>query len=109
MPIITDAATVADSAFTNVTSVETLKLGDFTNSVTLGTIAGTAIGSGNTLKIDDTAAVTASSALTVNASSLTRSEERRVGKGCRNGRVPLQKAQITSRGSKAGAPGTDTF
>jgi VCBS repeat-containing protein len=65
---ISDAATVIDGDFTRVSGVEALRLGDFTNSVTLGASATTAIGSG-TLTIDATAA-TAASPLTVNGSGI---------------------------------------
>src|ERR1700730_13350643 len=64
---ITDAATVSDAAFANVTGVQTVKLGNFTNSVTLATNANTMIGSG-TLSIDGSAA-TGSNAFPVHASS----------------------------------------
>jgi len=55
---ITDAAVVGDAAFTHVTGIETPAARDFTNSVALGVLAGTAIGTraGATLTIDDTAA-----------------------------------------------------
>ena len=52
---ITDAATVVDSDFTLVSNIEILKLGDFTNSVTLGTLAADAMGD-HTLTVDDSAA-----------------------------------------------------
>ena len=65
---ITDAAIVIDTDFTNVTGVENLLLGSFTNSITLGTTANTAINTaGGTLTIDGAT----STALTVNASALT--------------------------------------
>src|SRR5258708_18036632 len=56
---ITDAAGIADSDFTHVSSVETLTLGNFVNSVTLGSSANTAIATGTgTLTIDATPATT---------------------------------------------------
>jgi T1SS-143 domain-containing protein len=59
---ITNAATIGSSAFSRIFNVEKLILGDFTNSVTLP--------KGISLTIDDTAAVTSSHALTVDASAL---------------------------------------
>src|SRR3984893_5485719 len=66
---ITDAATVSDAAFANVTGVQTVKLGNFTNSVTLATNANTMIGSG-TLTVDASAATTTGNKLTIDATLL---------------------------------------
>ncbi|WP_315831151.1 VCBS domain-containing protein [Bradyrhizobium prioriisuperbiae] len=60
---------IADTDFADVGHVDTLRLGDFANSVTLGEHASATIGSG-TLTIDGSAATTATSTLTVDGSAL---------------------------------------
>src|SRR5262249_35743776 len=67
----TTAATIADTAFRNISDVERLVLSDVTNTITLGTNARNAM-FGETLTIDDTAAG-ATHALTIAATALTAS------------------------------------
>jgi len=68
---ITDAANLLDAAFTNVSGVEKLVLGNFTNSVTLGTEAQQwATSVGGILEVDARAA-TGSNTSTVNASAFS--------------------------------------
>ena len=62
------AGTILDSAFTNVSSVETLTLANGVNSVTVGSAASADVGGiGNTLTINGAASTT----LTVNGSAMT--------------------------------------
>jgi hypothetical protein len=53
---VTNGANVVDNEFTSVSGIQTLMLGNFGNQVTLGPIAATAIGAGNTFTIDDSTA-----------------------------------------------------
>ncbi len=73
--VFTDAATLVDSAFTNVSGIETLQLADFNNSLTLGDnglritkIDGTALTVANALTIDMSSA-TSNTNITILASS----------------------------------------
>src|ERR1700730_5443990 len=93
---ITDAATVSDAAFANVTGVQTVKLGNFTNSVTVGANASTNVGgAGNTFTIDDSAAT--NTALTINGSAVTADL------------VVIYGATSSTTDSLTGGTGSDTF
>jgi T1SS-143 domain-containing protein len=104
---ITDAASLTDGAFTQVSGIETLHLGDFTNTVTLGSTAGTAIGNG-TLTIDDTAA-SAIHPLTVDASGLTSAAHLNLLGGAGNDLVKLANAHFTASETINGGVGSDTI
>jgi Ca2+-binding RTX toxin-like protein len=105
---ITDTAAVIDSMFNHVTGVETLLLSDFTNSVTLGTLAGTAIGSGGTLKIDDTAAAS-NHPLTVDATALTSTAHLNIFGGAGDDVFKFTNAHFTGAESINGEAGSDTI
>src|SRR6185437_13346179 len=72
--VITDAADITDAAFASVSQFSTLRLGDFTNSVTLGADAAADAASvffqssGGLIEVDGSAATTAGHDLTVDVS-----------------------------------------
>jgi T1SS-143 domain-containing protein len=108
-----DAAHVTDADFAGHSGITTLQLGDFANSVTLGDNASTAIGSG-TLTIDDTAAMSATSTLKVDGSSLGAATHLHVLGGAGNDNLTGGAGDDTIAGGKGndtlkGGGGADIF
>ena len=104
---IVNQATITDAEFAGISDVETLLLGDFTNSVAIGAnmIASAA---GATFKLDDTAAK-AGHGLTVDATALTSSEAVTLLGGAGNDMFEFTSAGFSSSKAISGGGGTDTI
>jgi len=106
---------VADAAFAGVSGIERLQFGDFVNSITLSTNANAAF-AGGTLTIDDIAAVTATSNLTVNGSAFTANlliftgagNDSLIG-GSGNDTFSFTSGHLTSGDTVTGNGGADTI
>jgi VCBS repeat-containing protein len=109
---IIDAALVVDASFAQVSGIEKLTLGDFTNSVQLGSWANTAIQSttAKMLTIDDSAA-TAGHGLTVDATSsfLSTTSHLNVIGGAGDDIVKLMFARLNANEFIAGGDGSDAI
>src|SRR5258708_1391838 len=93
----TTAANMTAPAFAHVSGIEVLQLGNFTNSVALGSSAVAAFGgAGHTLTIDDTAGGN----LTADASAVSRKSADLL--------IPLNKAYITTHHNLTRGAGNET-
>jgi Ca2+-binding RTX toxin-like protein len=103
----TTAATIADTAFRNISDVERLVLSDVANTITLSTNARNAM-FGETLTIDDTAAG-ATHALTITATALTSTDNLSILGGAGNDTFTFSATGLGSNISVDGGAGADTI
>ena len=105
---IADAATITDAAFTNASHVGFLELGDFTNSVTLGTKANADASSTGVLEIDDSGASVGHN-LTLDASGLSSSAFLDAFGGAGNDVVKFSGTNFTNHDDIDGGGGANTI